>query len=607
MTTLNLEPHEIIAVCNIQKQRTDAIRQKWIRTYELFTGRYYKGVSTVKGSYRTYVSNKPMTFGNKIVELLSSMDMFLRIPLLKQPKKGRQGISDVEAFGYGIQDLADQRLVMVGEKRIGDALAFNIPIFGCAFIFEFVHKDEDLEGNEITVPDIKIWDAPNTYWFMGKRGLRWIAHSRVADVDSTRDEYGDDTISEDVPDTGQCTLYDVWDDNTEKVLVNDKKLHEEKHGLGYVPVRFQQCGSVPYIQIPGYDDTIKDSFKSIYDSNYNGVYESFSEAMSYGLDIMSKESKTPMVVLAEGGAKALKLPDEDPMVAGGFMVLDSQKVKTPPVPLMKPGIAQSITEMISLFAREISNGSWADIAYGMFDSAAPVGTTNMMLRTAMSVLMSSQKAIEESRTWIVNEAINQYKKGDFNPLRLHGEYTSNRYYDVEVTPDKIDDQWKLECKLRLNPPQDELTNVNIASQARDRGLLSTETIQDKYLMVQDTDAENQKMALERAIRNPVVEMTNQIDALIADDKEGHANAISMLMAMREDIINQYKLKLLNPQIQGGMGNQGEQPQGAGLTPQIPGGTPPVPSRTATNQNMGSQGMNEEVPPEVRKDAQKVLV
>jgi hypothetical protein len=582
-----LKPEEIKDKCTKQKGQTQAARDKMVYNYKLLTGRYYQGPSDDKGSYPEYVSNKSKTFGKKVKQLLAGMELTLRIPLVKQGKKKRGDISDTEAFGYGVIDMANQRLTSQGELNLGAEMAFNFPIFGGAFEMLWIHLDEDGE----TIVEAKVYDPLNSYWVHGKKGFLWYANSRVDNIDSVRDEYGDDSITEE-GDKGQCTLYTAWDTKYNYVVSGNKILNAElawkkgqekegvTHELDYVPVHLQKVGSFPHIQIEGLDDTIADSFSTIYDDN-SQIYELFSQGMSYGLDMMGKAAKRPYVALADPGYKI----DKDFDIQGGVMVLDRTRV-TSLEPLIKPEMPAILINFISLMAREISSGSWSDIAYGMFDSAAPVGTTNMMLRTAMSVLIESQLAMEQGYSWFVTEAINQYKKGKFGSLKLHGSYGSKKTYDVEVSPTDIDDNWALEATMHSNLPQDERENAQVAGLLEK--FLSKETIQDRLLLVQDTDAENRKMALERAQMNPVVELTAQIDALIKEDegyskeKQVNKNAVILLIAQREEIIRQQTQKLLmsaNPQPEGQTGQGGQ--------PGMPGGQPGMqpPDRNAANQNM----------------------
>jgi len=126
------------------------------------------------------------------------------------------------------------------------------------------------------------------------------------------------------------------------------------------------------------------------------------------------------------------------------------------------------------------------------------------------------KTIQQGYEWLAHEIVSQYKSGDFSKMEVSGVDGQNRRFKATIDPDKIKDDWKFECKLFVDLPQDEQANVGMAVQTTEAELLSKNEARDRYHLSRDPDLTQDKIDREKA-EGITGFMLRKIESLLRED------------------------------------------------------------------------------------------
>jgi len=492
-----------------------------------------------KPNAKNFTTNSASVLGHKLIETLAYSKLKLRIEITDENQKERDALSLTERLDIGSIRLADQRLKSIPGSGGGiqSQLSFHAPIRGFVALRFLMKKEDDL-----VIPDVAVWDWLNTRWGAGTKGLEWACYRRWASASQLKEEYGDIKHAK-ADKQGRIEVWDAWDKNEEGVFVGEEWIQEpEPHGLNYVPVYIREVGSTPFIQSSKFDDTFKDVGVSCFANNRH-IYKLESEILSDYRTIVQKAAKNPLVIEWDSTKGDKPEPEQDPNVPGGIVYVDTSKGQSIGE-FVKSEMPRDAAFLLSNYMQQLSMGGMAPIAYGQINQQMPAALGGMLTRAAMSVLKPAQLAIEEAFEWLCEEINSQYTNGDFGEMTLQGVDSTNRRFRVEVLPDKINTDWKVECDLVPDLLQDKLENAGLALQLKEARLWSRQTAMDE-VGVEDVDSEIKKIQRENAEGLAEVDLMKAAVACI-DDKD-YSTADILLMELHRRMGGQRQAQGVNNQ------------------------------------------------------------
>jgi hypothetical protein len=313
-------PEDIVDAVNRHDNVTEALRSRMEADYALYRLEDYTGGSkndpdnTKLDGFRKYTSNDPRTFAQKIISLLTTSQVLIKVPQDDSVSEERNTNNDKERFLIGMIRAANEYLRRRMLPTIHNQLAFFTSIRGYYAGRCLLVKRE--EGD--TYVDITPWDPLHTYWSMGGDGLLWACYRMTKTKAEIEDQY-DTEINDEKADTDTYLVFDFFDDEVNMVVMEDRILKKATpHGLsGRVPVFIGAVGPAPPIQSDERNDMEADYGESIYSSD-RSVYEEFNFAMSVRSELMSRSLKRPYVITSRDGRKTLS---ENPYEAGTEIAL----------------------------------------------------------------------------------------------------------------------------------------------------------------------------------------------------------------------------------------------------------------------------------------------
>lgn len=497
------EIKEITDAVDTRGKELRELRDRFENDFELWRLKKYQ--LGKKDEYDNYTSNEPKTLANKIIEILSSAPLQIRIPLKNEREEERKQISNAERLVYGAINLADSRLQFTAQPSTQEQLAFFSTIRGSHATRAYIHKNNNGE----VIPDIAVWDMLHTTWDVGADRMLWVCHTRPISVSQAKAEYDID-----IGEVGNAVVYDFWDDEINCAILNGEFVIKPfKHELKHIPVLIGMVGSAPFIQSDRNTDTIKDFGESIYDSNRN-LYDHKNKLITELMTIVGQGVHNPLKVKSAGGKKTL---EKSPYYKGSVVQLDTEKGEEIE-PVWQPTMPRDANALLGAVVRDMSIGGMPPIAFGELNFQLPGYGINLLTHAAASVLLPRQRSMEKTYEWIARELLTQYQGGGFGKLRLHGRDGSNEYFDVEITPEDVKGDWFPEAKLLPSLPEDTAAKYAMAQTAVQNELLSRETARDKLLGVQDPDLETQKILREKALNMPPILLRRMAAALIEEGR-----------------------------------------------------------------------------------------
>lgn len=578
---------------------TSELRDRMRDDYDLYTLLPFV-MPKEEGEWQNFTTNSPAVLANYVIDALSSAKRRIWIPLDAEKKTERNALSMTEKLAAGTIELGDNLLLTIPEVvDTQSALSWDATIRGWNCLrFKFY------EENGEVIPDIAVWDALNTFWISGRKGLMWVCYRRYATKEDVESDYKGNP-SEPEPNfnadkQGQIEIYNVWKVDTsaeeskrveEGVIINneyvEKKYHED---LESIPVFISPVGSTrlvhPARMVKGSTAGQTDTMKHVGESrflNNRAIYEAESRMWTYSMTGAGRAAKSPIFIEFDS-EKAPLTPDDiktDPSSAGMINLLDVAKGQKF-MDYLKPPSFEHIQYMSQGIAALISQGGIPPIAQGQLNQYLPASGIAELRNAAMTKLLPPKKSVQNCFVWLANEIRTQFKNGKYDEMTLSGVDKSGQEFEVEVSPDKIDMKRRFKCELILDKPQGELQDMGMAIQAIKSELLSPQTARDKWNLVDDTDLEQSKIDRYKASQFaeiPLWTMAKELwDEKTPDGKFGAMVILNKLAALAGQ--------------QGGQpgGNGGQGQQGVPAQPGLP---PPPQAQTAAR---GPQG----VPPEIRE-------
>ena len=487
-----LKPEDIIDKVDDHYEATHTLRTRMDADHQL-----YKLDSYDAGDgFKSYTSNEPQTYADKVISWMTAADLVVRIPPNGNPRNTREVNNDKERFIIGALRSADERLSKRLVPSIRNQLAWYIALRGWYAGRALLTKD----GEDKTCIDITPWDPMHTYWGIGDDGLAWACYKVKKTQDEIEAQYGV-RLGESRSDIDGINVYDYYDKEYNTVVIPGRFIKKRTpHGTeGQVPVFLGPVGATPLIQSMEWssiEDTLEDYGESVFKAT-RGVYENHNFMMSVMLELTARSRKQGLKVRSRDGTKTL---DEDPYKEGTEISL-GQGEEVEPLGLLE--MANESGAFMGLVAGEMQRGSIPHTVYGELPFQLSGFAINTLRQGVESVLVPRVAAMERAYVSIANLLCDQYLTGAFKAMELSGQDNNRMYFSEEITPAKIRDGGDPEIKVVTRLPEDDMSRYGMAQIAREgqTPLLPDLWIRDNILGIQDADQ------VEDAVKEQIAERT----------------------------------------------------------------------------------------------------
>ena len=487
-----LKPEDIIEKVDGHYEATHTLRARMDADHQLYKLDPYDAGD----GYKSYTSNEPQTYADKVIAWMTAADLVIRIPPSGNPRNTREINNDKERFIIGALRSANERLSTRLVPPIKNQLAWYIAIRGWYAGRAILTKD----GEDKTCIDVTPWDPMHTYWGVGPDGLAWACYRVKKTREEIEAQYGV-RLGESQPDTDGINVYDYYDKEYNTVVVPGRFIKKRTpHGSdGHVPVFLGPVGSTPLIQSMEWssiDDTLEDYGESVFKATRN-IYENHNFMMSVMLELTARSRKQGLKVHSRDGTKTL---DEDPYKEGTEISL-GQGEEIQPLGLLE--MAQESGAFMGLVAGEMQRGSIPHTVYGELPFQLSGFAINTLRQGVESVLVPRIQAMERAYVQISNLLCDQYQTGAFKAVELSGQDNNRMYFSEEITPAKIRNGGDPEIKIVTQLPSDDMSRYGMAQIAREgpTPLLPDLWIRDNILGIQDADQ------VEDAVKEQIAERT----------------------------------------------------------------------------------------------------
>ena len=567
---------EIIERVHQQSEDTQSLRLRFEKDY----GRYRLDKHVTAAGFKTYTSNAPMVYADKIASWLNSAQLLLQIPSEDRQRQDREASDSKERFLLGCLRSADERLARLVLPSVREQLAWHTVVRGWYAGRALIAKTKRGES----YVDIMPWDPLHTYWGMGSDGIDWACYKTKKSHAAIKAQYGVD-----LPDSrweqrnyGSSALdglsdtrvgldvYDYYDAETNTVVVEGAVLKKAAaHGSPRTPVFIGAVGTAPLVltnqetaDISLYGPSV---FKAI-----GELSETFNEIMSIWFELVSRARKPPIVVGSRDGRKKL---ENDPYVTGSELALaEGEHVEA----LKLLEMTRDAAAFVGIVSGELQRGTLPHSAYGELAFALSGFAITQLRQGIDAPLQPRLRAVENAYLQICNLLTDQYLTGAFAPMRLSGYHRNRQYFEATITPDEVLVGGDPEISLMPDLPQDDMAKVSMAQMLREgpTPLMPDGWIRSKTLGVQDADR------LEDAVKEQIGERMLPEAALwtvmTSLENRGRPDLAKFYWGQLAELVQQ-KLATF-----GGGGN-GAVPGGNGA---VPGGPPGLNPQAMPNAAMG---------------------
>ena len=538
-----------------------SLRAQMETDYKFWAEYDYK-VPKKHGKWENVSDNSPKVLMNKIIGLLSASWTQIYIPSNDQDRLHRKEIAKTEQVAIGSIAMANRALTSrpLG-KSIQDSISFFAPMRGGTAVRVWCYEKDGK-----MIPDIRVYDVLNCTFNTQRFEYRY-----YEEPDYLNYEYGIKLNNS----SKKTLCREIWYRDEWGVLVEDKFVKKYKTNLNYMPIRVATCGSVPAISSETFTDTLKHAFVSAYFNNRE-LYDNKSKMLSVLLTRGLEAGKIKIVGKYDSSYSQGEIPKElsklgysgdDTGDSGGdgrneLIMLDTAKGQEF-VNTVAPPPDNQLLDSYRIFEGKDVLGSVDPIAWGQLNSSGASGALAAELRSsALEFMIPFRKNLEENMAWIAEEVIRQYKNQDFSTTRFSGKSDSRERFSVEISPEEITDEETFECELVIDRLRDEAQELGMAIQKVQSGLSSRKTAMVKHNIVEDPDAEMDRMKAELAEQDPVMRYRYWAYKFEDDGTEEGKFMAQYCMYVSQQLMLKTMNGELNPPVMQdrGMNNPGVTPQ-----------------------------------------------
>ena len=488
---------EIIDLVDSHYTATESMRTRMDADHRLYRMEPYDAGD----GYRSYTSNEPQTYADKMISWMASADLVIRIPPNGNPRNTRETNNDKERFIIGALKAADERLSNKMMPSLRSQLAWYISLRGWYAGRALLIKPD----NDTTYIDITPWDPMHTYWGVDADGLSWACYKTKKTRGEIERQYNVRLGAEREDEDG-VEVYDFYDREDNYVAIPNRFIKkrtrhtpdvEGSHGV--VPVFLGPVGANPLIQSlewSSIEDTVEDYGESVFKSTRD-LYENHNFMMSVMLELTARSRKQGLKISSRDGGKTL---EEDPYKEGTEISL-AQGEDVQPLGLME--VARETGAFMGLVSGEMQRGSIPHSVYGELQFQLSGFAINTLRQGVETMLSPRIISLEQAYKQMCNLLCDQYSTGAYSAMELSGRDNNRMYFSDTITPDTVKNGGNIEVSVVARLPQDDMSKYSMAQIAREgpTPLLPDLWIRDNVLGLQDADQ------IEDTVKEQIAERT----------------------------------------------------------------------------------------------------
>ena len=574
----------------VSTQRESAVYQDWVTQmkehYSLFALDPYK---PEKQGYQAYTSPRPRNDFLKVYHGINKATLIWKVALPETAsEEERKAASKVEDLIAGVIAQADRELRDNGESSLREGLGAFAGLRGAGGLVCRLYPGEDKD----TQVDIRPLDPLHLRFERGVKGLVWGAYEYKVSAAEARERWNVELAG---PDQGRdgadvtATVVDFYDRKINAVVLAEGTAKEERvatsrfvkpptpHGLDHVPMFIGFSSGLPTFFDENFKPDLKQKAASVYAASAK-VYPAWNKQMSFIMDV--SERSVAGTLKYEGPPDSLDLK-ESPWRAWGIVQIPPGTVLEELVP---PKVPEASLAILGALSKDIQESTMAyPVAYGQ-DPQGHSGTALQVMTDNMKSIYSPfTRLMEDAFRWLCQEILVQFKeKGQ--KMTLRGFNSAGKFFQMEADPADVNDEAYIQVTCEPQFPRDEQGMLQMGLMASRPGpdgesLISRQTAREKYLMLQDPDAEAKRIQDEKVQRlidsHPSIQMRRIAQALL--DQGDRRGAVEFLASVPSPMA-------------------GQGPQAA--PPGVPPGAPPGPGMPPGGPEMmgGPPGMPPGPPP-----------
>ena len=480
---------QIIALVTQHEQDTGPLRDRMEADWGLATLEEFDAGE----DYQSYTSQEALIYYKKIISMLATGSIKIRIPVSNKLKTDREKQDGKERFLIGMLRANDERLEDMGQPPLLHTLAAFICLRGWFCGRALFVKDEFTQE---TYWDITPYDPLQTSWGFGARGLRWIClkskktHGEIEEEYGVvlknrphRDELGRYATSSTTSGQG-IDVYDFLDEFYSTVVVDDEFVKSPTfHGSPRTP---GFAGSVDYLPLiqshnQGKTNNIIHQGESIFEG-LRLIMPKLNLVLSAMLQLVALSRNQAFTYTSLDGTKVL---EDNPSLEGSQVPLAAgEKIEI--LPLLE--MAKDTAQFLALVTGEIQRLALPYSVYGQLAFQLSGYAVNLLKQATDAPVLPRKQAIERAYRQISGLLSDQFATRSFGEsIQLSGRGNNRDWFDEEFGPDMIIGVGAPEITLIVMTPQDELARMQMAIQAAQSHILPLRVIWDEILMRQDTD------------------------------------------------------------------------------------------------------------------------
>ena len=518
--------------------------------------------------YRTYTSNDPRVFADKLMRMIASSKMNLQTTVTREMEDQRLINQTLKDFFMSAVKLADRKQIRWMKARIQAQIAYHLVVRG--WYAGRCLLTRDMHGR--TGVDLTVWDPMNVIWDVDSDGLLWacnLTYMRYADIKAQHPNIRPLTMKE-YEDTDRILVYDYYDTEYNTVFADSMEIKARtRHGAQEVPVYLGPVGATPTVGNYEFDGGLKDVGESVFKANRD-IYPKMNVMMSTMLEKVLQSRKPSYTYESQGGNRGT---NRDPFREGSeIQIRQGERIDI----LKFPELAKELAPLFSALQGEGQRGSLPYVAYGDLPFQLS-GYASNSLKQGMETTVTPLIEALENAYWQISHLLKaQYETGLFEPIPINGQMD-------QMAPQMISMADDLEIKFMANIPEDTAQKFAVAQMAREPGVNGVPMMPDTYvrqeiLNVQDEDGMQDLIYAQQAQRlTPTAKM---LTLMMAAEERGMPELAQEILMEYMVFRSQQQVALMQSQMQAGM---------LGMGMPMMGGPGQGPSDPFGGQGPGSEG------------------
>ncbi|MFA5377184.1 MAG: hypothetical protein WC455_15645 [Dehalococcoidia bacterium] len=517
----------------VEKKRNSTamadLRDQMDADFDLYSLIPYKAET----GHQSYTSPKPRNDFGKVYAGLNKASLTWQVVVPEDaPKDERDAGNRMEAFYTGVLDRVDRQLRQKGEPPLRQGLSWFACARGAIGLKCLIYTDQEKN----VVIDIGAEDPLHTTWERGTEGLAWKAYEySIGKVEALQ------RYDIDLGDDDEGRVIDFYDTEINAIVLTHGTTKTTKefvkeptpHGLDHVPGYIGFAGGMPTVYNSNNELQLKHRAASVYHSSRT-IYEPFNKQVSFIMDAAEKSVAGALAYTTEDGKKGIT---GDPFSSWKIIKLKiGEKLEA----LQPPKVPAESSAILELLDRDKQESTVPfPIGYGL-DPQAHSGAALAMINDNMRSIYDPFAAlIEDAYHWLLEEIAKQFvKKGQ--KLKLNGFDKSGKFFQMDIKPHEVKDDWYIQIKCEPKLPRDEAGELRMAleaTQGRPDGepMLSYLTAREKIVKIQNPDSERTRIQDEKIRRmieaSPQIQIRRVATKLLEEgDREGALELLASLPA-----------------------------------------------------------------------------